>query len=264
MRKKARPYQISRKKYSNQNACPDLKMAIKDPNPGPPKQEKSIVLTHKNTMWSEFIEKHKDAGLCCWFDCYEIDDDTVPFPLPYRYSSKTDTFYVIGIFCSPECAKSYSANVLRGGSHNQRIAWIGQIIRQFYDYGERRRFGYAPYPREYLKKFHGSEGIDIKVFRRKIIERRCLSIVQHAMDAKFNLPPFVLTRHDIKRITDESERMAREKNIGDVSISRTGDDRIMFNNNITDDSIRNQSSSNAHRIIVSDNHPNIKRMMGIQ
>lgn len=54
---------------------------------------------------AEWPEK---THICCWWCTYPFE--TKPIPLPIRYDTIRDVFYIRGTFCSWSCAKAYALN----------------------------------------------------------------------------------------------------------------------------------------------------------
>ncbi len=49
----------------------------------------------------------RKTDVACWWCCHKFD--TYPICCPLKYESKKDTFKVVGVFCSFNCAKAYSS-----------------------------------------------------------------------------------------------------------------------------------------------------------
>ena len=92
---------------------------------------------------------------CCFWCCHTITNQS--YGMPYNYDTINDTFYVIGSFCSLQCANAYNFSVNCGSDKVWEInSWIQMIGR---------RFGFMtiirPAPSRYLlKMFGGSMTID--------------------------------------------------------------------------------------------------------
>lgn len=62
-----------------------------------------VVLDNENVKRIKFCK----TDVACWWCCHRFDD--FPVSAPLRYNSETDMFHTVGVFCSFNCAKSYSS-----------------------------------------------------------------------------------------------------------------------------------------------------------
>ena len=118
------------------------------------------------------------TSIYCWWCCHAFNGS--PCSLPYEY--KNDTFYVYGIFCSPECSAAYNFDNSTTDERWERYALLNLLYRKMYN-DKNLKIKLAA-PRQTLKIFGGS--ISINDFRLnnsnyektfKIIPQNMISIV---------------------------------------------------------------------------------------
>jgi hypothetical protein len=118
----------------------------------------------RTTIWefpkAKLCPYPETTNLVCWWDLHPLPKDSSPFPLPYGYNPEKKTFYVIGVFCGPSCAKAYALNT-GYGSYEKISSWIS-LIAPYYGYDP--HITVAP-PRELLDMFSGECGMTIDKFR---------------------------------------------------------------------------------------------------
>jgi len=92
---------------------------------------------------------------CCFWCCHSINNTI--YGMPFNYDTINDTFYVLGSFCSLQCANAYNFSINCGSDKVWEInSWIQMIAK---------RYGYLnivrPAPSKYLlKMFGGNLSID--------------------------------------------------------------------------------------------------------
>jgi len=96
---------------------------------------------------------------CCYWCCHSIEGNL--FGMPYNYDSINDTFFILGSFCSLQCANGYNFSVNSGSDKVWEInSWI-QMIAKRCGFPELIR----PAPSKYLLKMFGGT-IEIDEFRK--------------------------------------------------------------------------------------------------
>jgi len=96
---------------------------------------------------------------CCFWCCHSIDNYI--FGMPYNYDSINDTFYILGSFCSLNCANAYNFSVNCGSDKVWEVnSWI-QMLAKRYGY----KMTIRPAPSRYLLKMFGGN-LDIDDFRK--------------------------------------------------------------------------------------------------
>jgi hypothetical protein len=97
---------------------------------------------------------------CLWDGCTFTN---LPFPLPEMFHK--DNYYVIGLFCSPDCALAHNLYVLKDSKMYQRKSLVYKLYRELHSMGpnENITLKEAP-PKELLEDYGGSMSID--TFRR--------------------------------------------------------------------------------------------------
>ena len=95
---------------------------------------------------------------CCYWCCHSIEGNA--YGMPYNYDPINDTFFIVGSFCSLQCANAYNFSVNCGSDKVWEInSWIQMIAK---------RCGFQklirPAPSRYLLKMFGGT-IDIDEFR---------------------------------------------------------------------------------------------------
>ena len=113
----------------------------------------SFVLEQYKGKNNEKINWPQKTDIACWWCCHKFD--WTPNPLPYAYDEVKNRFKVMGIFCSWNCAKSYSMDDTTLTS-NYRVANLTTMIQQIY--GRYIDIPCAP-PRQALKMFGGKMSI---------------------------------------------------------------------------------------------------------
>jgi len=95
---------------------------------------------------------------CCFWCCHDINNTV--YGMPFNYDTINDTFYVLGSFCSLQCANAYNFSINCGSDKVWEInSWIQMIAK---------RYGYLnivrPAPSKYLLKMFGGN-LSIEDFR---------------------------------------------------------------------------------------------------
>ncbi|AZL89415.1 viral transcription factor 2 [Megavirus baoshan] len=103
----------------------------------------------------------KKTNVRCWWDSHEFDN--LPFFLPELYHM--NTYYIIGCFCSFNCALAYNLYYLKDSKMYDRKSLIFKIYREMYGLSADDPIDIkeAP-PKEILEAFGGNMSID--TFRR--------------------------------------------------------------------------------------------------
>lgn len=102
----------------------------------------------------------ENNNICCWWCCHTFDNYACFLPERYEdiYESEgksIGTYYVMGCFCSDNCALSYNIN-LNDYKTNDRTSLIKRI-----HYEKTKSYNLTPAPpKEVLKKFGGPYSID--------------------------------------------------------------------------------------------------------
>lgn len=108
---------------------------------------------NKNNNWPS------SSSIYCWWCCHPFSG--APCSLPVEY--KNNTFNVLGIFCSPECAAAYNFDDHSAGCDLwERYSLLNFLYRKVYS-DKHIKIKLAP-PRQTLKIFGGS--LSIKEFRQ--------------------------------------------------------------------------------------------------
>jgi hypothetical protein len=113
---------------------------------------------------------------CCFWCCHSINNTV--YGMPYNYDTVNDTFYVLGSFCSLQCANAYNFSINCGSDKVWEInSWIQMIAR---------RYGYnniiRPAPSKYLLKMFGGN-LTIDEFREAHINSDKTYVL--------NIPPMI-------------------------------------------------------------------------
>lgn len=108
---------------------------------------------NRNNNWPS------SSSIYCWWCCHPFSG--APCSLPVEY--KNNTFHVLGIFCSPECAAAYNFDDHSAGCDLwERYSLLNFLYRKVYS-DKHIKIKLAP-PRQTLKIFGGS--LSIKEFRQ--------------------------------------------------------------------------------------------------
>lgn len=111
------------------------------------------------------------TSIYCWWCCHPFD--TIPCSIPYKYID--DTYFVYGVFCSPECSASY---IFDESTYNnwEKYSLLNMLYREMY--GNNIKIKLAP-PKQTLRIFGGN--INIKDFR--------LNNINYENSYKIIIPP---------------------------------------------------------------------------
>lgn len=151
--------------------------------------------------------KHQKTDIACWWCAHTFD--TYIVNLPTKYVEKKDVFKVKGIFCSFECASSYSFKVLR----HSNLDIIKHYYRRLYNCRGSVDIKMAP-PKEILKMFGGT--VDIKDYRNG----------NHNISYFMNYYPIIFTPHQIgeckinKMINKSQDEIKHENTLLNISLNR--------------------------------------------
>jgi len=113
---------------------------------------------------------------CCYWCCHSIEGNA--YGMPYNYDPINDTFFIVGSFCSLQCANAYNFSVNCGSDKVWEInSWIQMIAK---------RCGFQklirPAPSRYLLKMFGGT-ISIEEFREAHLNNDKTYIL--------NIPPMI-------------------------------------------------------------------------
>jgi hypothetical protein len=127
---------------------------------------------HNNNTFN-FTDKKKS---CCFWCCHPIIDMT--FGMPYNYDSLNDTFYIIGSFCSLQCANAHNFCVNAGSDKVWEVnSWI-QMLGKRHGMKEIIR----PAPSRYLLEMFGGN-MTIEDFRMAHLDNNKTFVL--------NIPPMI-------------------------------------------------------------------------
>lgn len=126
---------------------------------------------HNNTL--NYDDKKKP---CCFWCCHTIDN--IVFGMPYNYDSLNDIFYIIGSFCSLQCANAHNFCVNAGSDKVWEVnSWIQMLGKRHGITGVIR-----PAPSRYLLEMFGGT-ISIEEFREAHIDNNKTYVL--------NIPPMI-------------------------------------------------------------------------
>jgi len=113
---------------------------------------------------------------CCFWCCHSINNSI--FGMPYNYDTINDTFYIIGSFCSLNCANAYNFSVNSGSDKVWEVnSWI-QMLGKRYGFKNIIR----PAPSRYLLEMFGGN-LKIEDFRKSHIDETKTYVL--------NIPPMI-------------------------------------------------------------------------
>jgi len=146
----------------------------------------------------------KKTNLCCWWCTYNFD--CIPTYLPDKYSN--NKFYVMGCFCSFNCACAYNLN-MNDNKINERYTLLKQLyyfinkdnIRNYNDIN----INPSP-PREILEKFGGKFTIDQYRKNAKILGKE-----YHIL-----YPPFIPLSMAVEEINNTNALKNKKIKIGNT------------------------------------------------
>jgi hypothetical protein len=127
---------------------------------------------HNNNIHNPNI-KNKS---CCFWCCHSLNNYI--FGMPYNYDTINDTFYILGTFCSLNCANAYNFSVNSGSDKVWEVnSWIQMLGR---------RYGFKnvirPAPSRYLLEMFGGN-LNIEEFRKAHIDETKTYVL--------NIPPMI-------------------------------------------------------------------------
>lgn len=97
---------------------------------------------------------------CCWWCCHEPPGESLR--LPYKYDKTSDSFYMMGQFCSWECMKAWN---------NDKVTFKTAEINQLITLLRKRTTGLVSKtkiaPSRYILKMFGGD-MDIEEFRKNL------------------------------------------------------------------------------------------------
>jgi hypothetical protein len=113
---------------------------------------------------------------CCFWCCHSINNSI--FGMPYNYDTINDTFYIIGSFCSLNCANAYNFSVNCGSDKVWEVnSWI-QMLGKRYGFKNIIR----PAPSRYLLEMFGGN-LKIEDFRKSHLDETKTYVL--------NIPPMI-------------------------------------------------------------------------
>ena len=113
---------------------------------------------------------------CCFWCCHSIDN--VSYGMPYNYDTINDTYFILGSFCSLQCANAYNFSVNCGSDKVWEVnSWI-QMLGKRYGFLNTIR----PAPSRYLLKMFGGN-LTINEFRESHLNNDKTYIL--------NIPPMI-------------------------------------------------------------------------
>ena len=113
---------------------------------------------------------------CCFWCCHSIDNYI--FSMPYNYDTINDTFYILGSFCSLNCANAYNFSVNSGSDKVWEVnSWI-QMLGKRYGFKNVIR----PAPSRYLLEMFGGN-LNIDDFRKSHLNETKTYVL--------NIPPMI-------------------------------------------------------------------------
>jgi hypothetical protein len=118
----------------------------------------------QGASWPAKTEQH------CWWCCAPFD--SLPVGAPVSYDEASDTFRVVGCFCSFSCASAYMRN-----DRNGRLANKLYMLEYMYSRGVEDATALRPAPpREMLKIFGGT--LTHEQFRNAANDNKCYRVTQ--------------------------------------------------------------------------------------
>lgn len=186
--------------------------------------------------------KYHDSS--CWWCCYDLDDNTIPVPLPIIYIEKdkyhpVQKFKCKGIFCSFNCASSYNSLYHKSNS--------SYLLNYLYKKCCKKNCGYiknAP-PKEVLQKFGGIYSIE--EYRQNFISLNIIDIYDYPVIFKPR------TIHEKQYEYDNSKLSNYDKNINksitnnkklQESYKVANDKKLQESNKITNDKKYSENKKN--------------------
>lgn len=127
---------------------------------------------HNNNIHNQNI-KNKS---CCFWCCHSIDN--LIYGMPYNYDTINDTYYILGSFCSLNCANAYNFSINSGSDKVWEVnSWIQMLGRR---YGLKNVI--RPAPSRYLLEMFGGN-LSIDEFRKSHIDETKTYVL--------NIPPMI-------------------------------------------------------------------------
>jgi len=117
-----------------------------------------------------------NTNCCCFWCCHSINNKI--YGMPYNYDSINDTYFILGSFCSLQCANAYNFSINCGSDKVWEInSWIQMIAK---------KCGFTniirPAPSRYLLKMFGGN-LTIEEFRETHLNNDKTYIL--------NIPPMI-------------------------------------------------------------------------
>jgi len=184
-----------------------LNYRVKSTSLRPTIQRTVIHPTLQNILnCNDLHEWPQQTNIHCWWCCHQFDGP--PVALPKKYNSKTKQFYVLGNFCSFNCAEAYRLD-------NKKEYLVAGVLCMMYNIltdGDLTELNPAP-PRTALDIFGGP--LSIEQFRNASLSLHKYSVIN---------PPLIAIVHQIEE--SWAEPMPR---------SHTGGGKSIFKSNVGDD-----------------------------
>ncbi len=216
--------------------------------------ENMNIKQHKNTVEKcliQFEEANKtnsypnNTSIYCWWCCHPFN--STPCSLPHEY--KNGTFFVSGIFCSPECATAYNFDDTHSGCDVwERYSLLNFMYRKIYN--DKKIKIKSAAPRQTLKIFGGN--LTIKEYRShnsnyemnyKIIMPPMTSIIPiqeiSALDKGYS------SKNEKKMVLLEKDKISTSTLMESSSNLRLKRDKPINNNNTLDKCMLNVNTSQA-------------------
>ena len=216
--------------------------------------ENMNIKQHKNTVEKcliQFEEANKtnsypnNTSIYCWWCCHPFN--STPCSLPHEY--KNGTFFVSGIFCSPECATAYNFDDTNSGCDVwERYSLLNFMYRKIYN--DKKIKIKSAAPRQTLKIFGGN--LTIKEFRShnsnyemnyKIIMPPMTSIIP--VQEISSLEKGYSSKNEKKMVLLEKDKISTSTLMESSSNLRLKRDKPLNNNNTLDKCMLNLNNSHA-------------------
>ncbi len=143
---------------------------------------------------------YDDNNVCCFWCCHNINAN-LKYGMPYNYDTINDTFFVIGSFCSLQCANAYNFSINCGSDKVWEInSWIQMIGK---------RNGYEkfirPAPSKYLLKMFGGN-LNIDEFREAHLNNNKTFILNTPPMISINTTSEILNTSYLNKISDNNKK----------------------------------------------------------
>lgn len=161
--------------------------------------ETKIISTETNKKMT-----FKKTSIKCWWDCHEFNN--LPFFLPESYNN--GVFYVMGYFCSPNCALAYNLLILRDSNMYNRKSLIYYFYKKITGMKPSDNIDFIiPPSKEILKDFGGT--MTIEMFRNKFNLINCHFTTFIPPIRPYNI---IVEEKTFKEKSDDNEYVLKRKN----------------------------------------------------